>query len=50
MICLIKQIKQGVVIMLLAYCRTSTIEQNLTRQLEAVKEYGVEEDNIYRTS
>ena len=33
--------------MLLAYCRTSTIEQNLTRQLEAVKEYGVEEENIY---
>ena len=30
-----------------AYCRVSTKEQNLDRQLEAMKEFGVEEENIF---
>ena len=30
-----------------AYCRGSTKEQNLDRQLEAMKEFGVEEENIF---
>ena len=30
-----------------AYCRVSTKEQNLDRQLEAMKKFGVEEGNIF---
>ena len=30
-----------------AYYRVSTKEQNLDRQLEAMKEFGVEEENIF---
>lgn len=29
------------------YARVSTKEQNLDRQVEALKEYGVEKDNIF---